>query len=170
MLIIFQSLLDAIEISQALLYSSQFIEIPQLPLKLEKQQRNEVKIQLWNRWHTDNNTKNLPDNKQTALPHVLNLSLSQEMWFSNFKIVKPIPVFKTGCSTESNSCRPNSLLRATSKILEKVMCKRVMSFLTQHKFFSAKENLVLEKKHETNHAITWLVENIAEAIEDNNQC
>ena len=128
-----------------------------------------MKIQLSNKWLTDFSTKNLPDNTLPALPHALNLSLSQGMWFSNFKIVKAIPIFKKSRSTEGNSFRPNSLLPATSKILEKVMCKRVMAFLTQHKFFSAKENLVSEKKRKTHNAITWLVKSIAEPFEDN-QC
>ena len=79
--------------------------------------------------------KNSPDNILTALSHVVNLSLSQGIFFRSFKTAKIIPVFKKGCATDVNNYRPISLLPAMSKILEKVMYKRVMSFLNQQKFF-----------------------------------
>ena len=44
-----------------------------------------------------------------------------------------------------------------SKILEKVIYKRVMSFLTQQKFFYDGQ-FGFRKKHGTSHAVTWLVE------------
>ena len=52
-----------------------------------------------------------------------------------------------------------------SKILEKVMYKHVMSFLNQQKFFYDGQ-FGFRKKHGTNHAVTWLVENIVEAFEN----
>ena len=47
-------------------------------------------------------------------------------------------------TTEINNYRPSSLLPAMSKIPEKVMYKRVISFLNQPKVF-VMDNLVLEK-------------------------
>ena len=79
--------------------------------------------------------KNLPDNILTALSHVVNLSLSQGIFFPCFKTAKIISVFKKDSATDVNNYRPISLLPAMSKILEKVMYKRVMSLLTQQKFF-----------------------------------
>ena len=109
--------------------------------------------------------KNSPDNILTALSHVVNLSLSQGVFFPSFKTAKIIPVFKKGCATDANNYRPTSLLPAMSKILEKVMYKRVMSFLNQQKFLYDGQ-FGFRKKHGTNHAVTWLVENIVEAFEN----
>ena len=79
--------------------------------------------------------KNSPDNILTALSHVVNLSLSQGIFFPSFNTAKVIPVFKKSCATDVNNYRLISLFPAMSKILEKLMYKRVMSFLTQQKFF-----------------------------------
>ena len=51
-----------------------------------------------------------------------------------------------------------------TKILEKVMYKRVKSFLTQQFFYDGQFGF--RRKHSTNHAVTWLVENIVKAFEN----
>ena len=52
-----------------------------------------------------------------------------------FKTAKVKPVFTKGCSTNVNNYHPIGLLPAMSKILEKVMYKCIMSFLTKEKLF-----------------------------------
>ena len=109
--------------------------------------------------------KNSPDNILTALFHIVNLSLSQGIFFPSFETAKVIPVFKKDCATDVNNYRPISLLPAMSKILEKVMYKLVMSFLTQQRFFYNGQ-FGFRKKHDTNHAVTWLVKNIVKAFKN----
>ena len=91
--------------------------------------------------------------------------MSQGIFFPSFKTAKIIPVFKKGCATDVINYRPIRFLPAMSKILEKVMNKPVMLFLNQQKFFYDGQ-FSFRKKHGTNHAVTWLVENIVEAFEN----
>ena len=88
--------------------------------------------------------KSSPDNIIKALSHIFNLSLSTGKVISDFKIAKIIPLYKKGDASDINNYRPISLLSNISKILEKIMYRRVISFLNRHNFFS-KINLVLEK-------------------------
>ena len=46
------------------------------------------------------------------------------------KIAKVIPIHKKDDKTQINNYRPISLLPAISKILEKIVYKRLLSFLT----------------------------------------
>ena len=88
--------------------------------------------------------KSSPDNIIMALSHIFNLSLPAGKIISDFKIAKVIPLYKKGDASDINSYRPISLLSNMSKILEKIMYRRVISFLNRHNFFS-KINLVSEK-------------------------
>ena len=88
--------------------------------------------------------KSSPDNIIMALSHIFNLSLSTGKVISDFKIAKIIPLYKKGDASDINNYRPINLLSNISKILEKIMYRRVISFLNILKFFS-KINLVSEK-------------------------
>ena len=79
--------------------------------------------------------KSSPDNIIMALSHISNLSLSTGKVISDFKIAKIIPLYKKGDASDMNNYRPISLLSNISKILEKIMYHRVISFLNRHKFF-----------------------------------
>ena len=88
--------------------------------------------------------KSSPDNIIMALSHIFNLSLSTGKVIGDFKIAKIILLYKKGDASDINNYRPISLLSNISKILEKIMYRRVISFLTDINFFS-KINLVSEK-------------------------
>ena len=109
--------------------------------------------------------KQFPEKILVALSHIFNLSLSLGIFPCRFKTAKVIPVFKKGSPNDVNNYRPISLLPVMSKILEKVMYKRVLSFLNQHQFFYDGQ-FGFRKKHGTNHALTLLVENITEGFEN----
>ena len=85
-----------------------------------------------------------PDNILLALSHIFNLSISNGEFIECLKVAKICPVFKKGDSCEINNYRPISLLSNFSKILEKIMCKRLNTFLNQQQFFMI-NNLVLGK-------------------------
>ena len=97
-----------------------------------------------------------------ALPHVFNLSLINGEYIENFKVAKVIPIFKKGCAHEVKNY---SLLPVMSKILEKLVYRRLVSFLNQQNFFH-KYQFGFRKNHSTNHATTLLVENITRAFEE----
>ena len=86
------------------------------------------------------------------------------MYLDAFKTTKAIPILKKGSALDVNNYRPISLLPALSKILEKIMHRRLYSFLTKNNFFY-KLQFGFRKKHSTNHATTALIEYICNAFE-----
>ena len=79
--------------------------------------------------------KSTPGNILLALAHIFNLSLSSGKFIDAFKVAKVIPVFKKGSTYDVNNYRPISLLSVLSKILEKIVYKRLVSFLIRQNFF-----------------------------------
>ena len=77
-----------------------------------------------------------------------------------FKHAKVIPIYKKkGRRTNKVNYRPVSLLNNLSKVLEKLVYKRLISFLTKNKFFCDKQ-FGFRKGLSTANAITLLVNRI----------
>ena len=74
----------------------------------------------------------LPESILEVLAHIFNQSFNAGKFSSRFKLAKVVPVFKKGKSTDLNNYRPISLLNTFSKILEKAMHKRMLSFLNRN--------------------------------------
>jgi hypothetical protein len=70
------------------------------------------------------------------IAHIVNLSLSQGVVPNALKIAQITPVYKAGDCSCVNNYRPISVLTALSKILEKIVGKRVTSFLDKHSVIS----------------------------------
>jgi hypothetical protein len=66
------------------------------------------------------------------LVHIFNMSLSNGVFPSKLKLAKVIPLFKKGDNRIISNYRPISLLSVFSKILEKLMFVRLMSFLNKY--------------------------------------
>ena len=79
--------------------------------------------------------KTTPDNILYALTNVFNLSMLNEKFITSFKTAKVIPIFKKGNRTIVSNYLPISLLPTMSKVLEKIMYNRVISFLNKLDFF-----------------------------------
>ena len=73
--------------------------------------------------------------KQTCIPiarvlsHIINLSFEQGIIPQNLKLAKVIPIFKSSDNTLLKNYRPISILPTFSKIFEKLVHKRLYSFL-----------------------------------------
>lgn len=67
-----------------------------------------------------------------SLAYVYNLSLRSEVFLNRFKVAKVVPIFKGGDHSQLNNCRPISLLLAASKILERITCERIISFINKN--------------------------------------
>ena len=67
------------------------------------------------------------------LTHLYNLSFQTGVFPDIWKIAKVIPIFKKGDRTDEDNYRPISLLSCFEKILERLMCKRILDFLKKHK-------------------------------------
>lgn len=70
-----------------------------------------------------------------ALEILFNKSLQEGLFPSNMKIAVVKPLYKSKSKTDMINYRPISLLPVISKILEKIVNKRVVKFLTKHKVF-----------------------------------
>ena len=70
-----------------------------------------------------------------ALSHIFNLSLKQGKFIDCFKVAKIVSVYKSGKRNDINNYRPISLLSEFSKLLEKIVYKRLSAFLTKHNIF-----------------------------------
>ena len=79
--------------------------------------------------------KSSPDSVLVALSHIFNLSRSTGKFIDEFKLAKVFPVLKKGDPHVMSNYRRISLLSCVSKILEKIMCRRLTEFVVQHNFF-----------------------------------
>ena len=94
--------------------------------------------------------------------YVVNLSFATGIVPSNMKVAKVIPIFKAGDISSINNYRPISLLPAFSKLLEKLIYKRMISFIEANNIFY-KHQYGFRKKHSTIHPILHLLNHVSEA-------
>ena len=87
-----------------------------------------------------------------------------ETFPDSFKIAKILGLHKEGSWDIPNNYRPISLLTSFSKIFEKLLYKRMMSFATKFKIISTKQ-FGFQKNHSCVHAITKITEYIRKSIE-----
>ena len=108
----------------------------------------------------------LPNKIINCLVHVFNLSLSQGKFITSFKRAKVIPIYKKKTKSDMNNYRPISLLPVVSKILEKIMHKRVYSFLDRNEFFFHNQ-FGFRAKHSTELATSLLIDRVCNALNKN---
>ena len=99
-----------------------------------------------------------------ALTCVLNRCLQEGVFPAELKVSKVVPVFKSGQKTIINNYRPISLLPYFSKILEKLIHKRMMSFIEKYDLLY-KHQYGFRPNHNTCSALSQVVHHITEANE-----
>ena len=99
------------------------------------------------------------------LTHVINLSLVNGIVPQELKIAKVIPLFKNGDATIVNNYRPVSVLPLFSKILEKIMYKRLLSFINKHKILHDYQ-FGFRKNHGTDLALIIIMDKITQALQN----
>jgi retron-type reverse transcriptase len=94
------------------------------------------------------------------LTHIVNLSLTTGVVPLQMKIARVIPIFKSGERTLFNNYRPISILPVFSKLLEKIVAKKLMSFLegTNQLY---KHQYGFRAKHSTAHPVIHLLNQVA---------
>ncbi len=70
---------------------------------------------------------------------IVNMSLEQGTVLGAMKLAKVIPIYKAKSREEFNNYRPISLLSNVSKVLEKVVHKRLYSYLIRNKILYDKQ-------------------------------
>ena len=83
------------------------------------------------------------------------------------KLAKVIRIFKIGLRSDVNNYRPRSLLPIFSKLLEKLMHKRLYSFLGLNKVIYNSQ-FGFQKNRSTTHSLIEIVEQIRDCIDTGN--
>ena len=111
---------------------------------------------------TNKLVKQIIDYIASPLSHIFNLSFSTGVFPADMKMGKVIPLYKSGDDNKFDNYRPISILQSFSKILEKLMYKRLQSYLDRHNILSDNQ-FGFRKGHSTIHPIITLVKDIIES-------
>ena len=101
------------------------------------------------------------------ITHIINLSLTTGFIPGKLKIAKVIPIFKSADASQLKNYRPISLLPVFSKLLEKIMYDKLISFLNANNILY-KHQYGFRSKHSTIHPIIHLLNHCAEASNKSN--
>ena len=107
--------------------------------------------------------KSLPINVIVILTNIFNLSLSTGTFVSYFKKAKVIPIFKKGNPKLVENYRPISILPVCSKILEKIVHKRLYFYCNRMNILSNCQ-CGFRKLHSSSHACTLLTSKITSSF------
>jgi len=86
------------------------------------------------------------------LSELLNISIKSGSYPSKLKIAKITPIFKS----DANNYRPISLLSHFNRIFEKIMYKRMTSYIEQHNLLYPSQ-YGFRKGHSTQHAVLDII-------------
>ena len=101
----------------------------------------------------------------SPLEHIFNLSLSTGCCPDLLKLAKVIPIYKKDDPAQVTNYRPISLLPCISKILEKIVYKRLESFLSLNKILTPAQ-FGFRKKFSTDFAITKLLDKVVNSLSE----
>ena len=91
-----------------------------------------------------------------VLSNIFNKSIELGTFPSKLKMAKVIPIFKSDDETDPNNYRPISLLSCFNRIFEKLVFKRLKSFIDERKIISSLQ-YGFRQGHSTEHAILDIV-------------
>ena len=94
---------------------------------------------------------------------IRNMSLTHGVFPNELKIAKVIPLYKGDSKCILSNYRPVSVLPVMSKVLERLMYNRLLSFINEHKILY-KLQFGFRDNHSTAMALMTLVDNIANSI------
>ena len=97
------------------------------------------------------------------LTYLINSSFESGTFPEELKLVKVIPIFKSGDKQDISNYRPISILSFFSKVFEKTMYDHLINFIDANKILY-KYQFRFRKSHSTNHAIISLAETVSNAM------
>ena len=98
------------------------------------------------------------------LAEIINLSFNEGKFPTQLKSATVIPVFKKGDKLEVNNYRPISLISNISKVIEKLIHRRLNSFLEQNNIFYPFQ-FGFRDRHSTSHALIEITDKIMKACD-----
>ena len=96
--------------------------------------------------------------------HICNLSLTSGVFPRQLKIAKVVPLFKAGDPMFFSNYRPVSILPILSKILERIMYKRLLEYIEKLHILNNFQ-FGFRKNHSAAMALICLIDKISKAIE-----
>ena len=99
---------------------------------------------------------------------IINPCLSVGIFPDKLKTAKVCPVFKSGDIMEFNNYRPISLLPSFSKIFEKIIANRLLSFIEKHNILSSTQ-FGFRKNHSTSLALLEVIDACYKNLDANNK-
>ena len=103
------------------------------------------------------------------LSTIFNIAIITGTHPDKLKLVNAIPVFKKGSRLEISNYRPISLLSNLNKIFEKILYKRIYSFIEKNQSLYSLQ-FGFHAKHSTTHALINITEKIRFALDNNVSC
>ena len=100
------------------------------------------------------------------LSHIINVSFQEGVFPDELKIAEVVPIYKDGPHDRVENYRPISVLPYFSKIFERCMYNRMVTFLEKHKLI-AEQQFGFRRKRSTELALLDFVNAAIEAIEEN---
>ena len=94
-----------------------------------------------------------------VLADILNSSIALGAYPSKLKMSKIIPIFKAEDETEPNNYRPISLLSNFTRIFEKMMYRRMKSFINEKEILNPSQ-YGFREEHSTQHAVIDIINTI----------
>ena len=102
---------------------------------------------------------------EMPLMYLCNLSLNDGVFPAELKLANVIPLYKASDPMLFNNYRPVSLLCCLSKIFEKVMYSRLLSFLNRFKIL-INNQFGFRKHHSSYMALMLMINQIIKALEE----
>lgn len=101
----------------------------------------------------------------SPLAYIFNLSITEGTVPKSLKYAIVTPIYKTGEQNLMSNYRPISVLPVFSKILERLIFKRLYSYITEKDYFS-KHQFGFRKKLSTEMALLTAVDKITQALDN----
>ena len=101
----------------------------------------------------------------TPLTYISNLSLQEGVFPDELKIANVIPLFKSDDPELFNNYRPVSLLCTVSKVFERIMYNRLLSFLDEYKILFSYQ-FGFRKHHSTYMALMTLMDSLTHCLDN----
>ena len=97
---------------------------------------------------------------------IINLCLTSGIYPDQLKIAKVCPIFKEGSKNELANYRPISIIPSFSKLFEKIISNRLLSYINKFEIFNPAQ-YGFRKKHSTYMAMLNLYDKVSEAVDKN---
>lgn len=104
-----------------------------------------------------------------AITHICNLAISTGEFPSSFKSAVVKPLHKSGSRDCVNNFRPISILPTISKILEKLINKRLVNFLHSNNILSSYQ-YGFRQGRSTGEAVSELINSIVDSLDEKRKC